>query len=448
MNTASSVGPTAFVGLSHLGITYAAAWAAAGGQVVAVDPEPGLAARLALGDLPVREPGLAELLSSCRERLTFTETFASVADCPLVVICRDVPTDDRGISDLWPIRNLVDSVVPYLRPESVLVVMSQVPPGFTRALGALIQDLRPDLSFELYYWVETLIFGDAVRRATRPERVIVGCVDPAAPLAPALAQGAARFDCPILPMVYESAELAKTAINLFLVSSVTCSNALADLCERIGADWSEIVPALRLDARIGPAAYLRPGLGVAGGNLERDLATLQQLFHQSGGDGAYVDSLLDLNRRRLGWVHRLLDEQVFSVKRVPTIAVWGLTYKKNTRSTKNSPSLQAIQSLVGRAQVRAWDPAVGAEVVGPNVEVVPDRDAALDGADCLLIMTDWDEFAAADLDAIRQRSRRSLVIDCVGVLDARRDELAGIEYLAMGLGIVERPKLAAIGVGV
>lgn len=425
---------TAFVGLSHLGIAYSAAWASRGAQVVGVDPQPGLATRLSRLDPPVHEPGLVELMASCGARLAFTDDLSAIGECELVVVSRDVPTSHTGVSDLGPVVNLIESLVPHLPRGVVVVLMSQVSPGFTRAVSTRIRHARPELAFELYYWVETLVFGDAVRRATRPERIIVGCEDPAAPMAPALQIAVARFECPVLPMIYESAELTKTAINLYLVASVTCTNALADLCERVGADWPDIVPALRLDARIGPAAYLKPSLGVAGGNLERDLATLRHLAEISGADATLFETLAELNRQRVTWVNRVLENLVFPAASTPSIAVWGLTYKKNTHSTKNSPALRLISLLDGRARVRAWDPAVRPESLSLKADVVIDRDDALNGADCLLIMSDWDEFRSADLDAIRQRTRRPLIIDCAGVLAERRNELAGIEYVTMGVG--------------
>src|SRR3970282_1279053 len=147
-----------------------------------------------------------------------------------------------------------------------IVVLAQVPPAFTRGKQ------RPGRL--LYYQVETLIFGRAVERALQPERYIVGCADPALPLPPAYQGFLQAHGCPILPMRYESAELAKISINMFLVASVSTANTLAELCEKTGAEWSEIVPALKLDKRIGPHSYLAPGLGIAGGNLERDLATV------------------------------------------------------------------------------------------------------------------------------------------------------------------------------
>jgi len=166
-----------------------------------------------------------------------------------------VPTDDRGGSDLAPLDALLATVDAALGKDAVLVILSQVPPGFTRAR------LKPGRI--LHYQVETLVFGRAVERATLPERFIVGCADPAKPLPPAMETFLKAFGCPILPMRLESAELAKISINMCLVAAVSVTNVLADLCERINADWSEIAPALKLDKRIGQFAYLAPGLGLA-----------------------------------------------------------------------------------------------------------------------------------------------------------------------------------------
>jgi UDPglucose 6-dehydrogenase len=312
--------------------------------------------------------------------------------------------------------------------------MSQVSPGATRALAERVLALRPDAGIAVYYWVETLIFGNAVARFLKPERIIVGAADPARPLPATFDAGLRRFGCPILPMVYESAELTKTAINLYLFGAVTYANTLADLCEAVGANWSEMVPALRLDRRIGPAAYIRPSLGVAGGNLERDLVTLRGLGQRHGVDVAYVDTLLAHNARRYRWVQRQLEGRVLDRTGRPVVAVWGLAYKKNTHSTKNSMALRVIENLRGRADVRAYDPLVkqpGADVAATLVE---SRDAALVGADCLLILTDWDEFATPP-DAGFRSMRRPVVIDCVGVMDPRRAALPGVEYITMGRAV-------------
>src|SRR3954447_10465555 len=251
-------GLTGVIGLSHLGIVYGTAWASFGQPVIAVDSDAEAVARLQAGDPIVREPGLPELLERSRSSITYTTDFSRLSACPLVIVARDIPTDDENRSDVGAVQRLIEAAIPHLRDGVTFVVMCQVPPGFNRALGEQIRAARPDLRFENYYWVETLVFGNAVQRAMEPERLIVGCPDPSKPLPEMFRRGLERFDCPIITMGFESAELTKTAINIYLIGAVTYANALADLCEAVGADWSEMVPALRLDKRIGQSAYIRP----------------------------------------------------------------------------------------------------------------------------------------------------------------------------------------------
>jgi UDPglucose 6-dehydrogenase len=431
---------TGVIGLSHLGIVYGTAWASFGQPVTAVDTDAAAAARLQAGDPIVREPGLPELLERSRSYLEYTTDFSRLAECSLVIVARDVPTDEENRSDIAAVQRLIDAAIPHFQDGVTLVVMSQVPPGFNRTLGERIRAARPGLRFENYYWVETLVFGNAVQRAMEPERLIVGCPDPSAPLPEQFQAGLERFGCPIVTMGYESAELTKTAINIYLIGSVTYANAMADLCEAVGADWSEMTTALRLDRRIGPAAYIRPSLGVAGGNLERDLVTLRRLGATHDVETLYLDALQAANDARFDWVHRKVTERLLPYGgATATVAIWGLTYKKDTRSTKNSPALRLLAEIDPRLTLKAWDPAVGLDEVRASGVDVPltvtrSRDAALDDADCLLIMADWDQFAQADLDAIRTRMRRPLVIDTVGVLQGRRAALAGIDYVVMGVG--------------
>ena len=426
---------TGFVGLSHLGLVSSICWASLGGPVVGVDVDEEAVGRLNRQTFPVHEPGLEERFVRHRRSMTFGTDFTLLEECPLVFIARDVPTDEKNAGDVAVVLDLVDRVVPHLRAGAVLVVMSQVPVGFTRALRERIRGARPDLAFELIYWVETLIFGNAVERCLHPERVILGCLEPKAPLPGVLEAGVRRFDAPVLPMRYESAELAKGAVNILLYASVSCANTLSELCETVGADWSEIVPALRMDKRIGGSAYLRPSLGVAGGNLERDLSSLRALCRENGVDSALLDSLKDYNAGRYEWVLQRLRRLVFEDVAHPTIGIWGLAYKKNTHSTKDSFSLRLIQDLRDRATLRIYDPVVPAvkiEGSDPAPDRVESPEEALAGADALVIMTDWDEFAAIDGRKLVDEMRRSVVIDCVGVLEDVCLGVEGVQYVSMG----------------
>jgi UDPglucose 6-dehydrogenase len=267
----------------------------------------------------------------------------------------------------------------------LLVILCQVPPGFTRDLNMLP-------AARLYYQVETLIFGRAIAQATQPERFIIGCADPRAPLNSRFETLLEAFGCPILPMRYESAELAKIAINMFLVSSVSLSNMFAELCEKIGADWSEIAPALKLDRRIGAHAYLAPGLGIAGGNLERDLATIERIAATHDVDVDLVQSWRSINERRRDWAADIIQAALLNRKPDASLAVWGLAYKENTHSIRNSPSLATIAQLP-KARLRLHDPVVSASVV--SHAHAEGFEAALDaarGADALLILTPWPHY--------------------------------------------------------
>jgi UDPglucose 6-dehydrogenase len=433
----SSTEQVGFLGLSHLGLVTSTVWASLGESVIGVDPDRDVVAALARAELPIHEPGLAELLHSAQPRLTFTTDVTRLVACPLVIVSRDVPTaeDDRG--DVSVVERLVDAAAPYLQPRTALVIMSQLPPGFTRAIAERLRLREPEKALRVFYWVETLVFGRAVDRALHPDRIILGCEDPVAAPPAALERGLRLFDCPVLRMRLESAELTKAAINLYLSCGVTFANTLSDVCERIGADWTEVVPALRLDARIGPAAYIRPSLGIAGGNLERDLAMLRHLAAERGVDASLIETIVTYNTRRLRWVTDKLESLVFAVVAKPIVAVWGLAYKKGTASTKNAPAIRVLSSIASRAQVRVYDPAVRSPALPEEITLVRSRDDALAAADCVVIMSDWDEFADVDADVFRRLMRRPIVIDCVGALEGRRDGMRGVRYVSMGRGETE-----------
>ena len=247
--------PVGFLGLSHLGVVMSACWASLGDRVIAVG-EP----------VEVAEPGVDAL--EVGDRLTITHDPSQLARCALVFVTLDT-------SDVAAVERLLESAVPHLRHDAVVVVMSQVRPGTTRRFAIRWKPRT------FYYLAETLITGKAIERCLRPDRFIVGLLGEGwkgslsarMPLWSALE----RFHCPIFAMSYESAEFAKLAINLYLASSIEYSNRMALAAGRIGADWlNEVVPALRLDPRIGRDAYLLPG--TLGPNIRRDVTTYGKLF--------------------------------------------------------------------------------------------------------------------------------------------------------------------------
>lgn len=425
MNEARNI---AFAGLSHLGIVSSIGGAARGFSVLAFDERPSLVEDLTAGRFPIAEPGLEEVFREHRQRIEYTADAGALANCELIFITLDVPTDDANTSNLGPLRALLEKVAASARPGAILVIMSQVSPGFCSELK-----VRLGTDFRLFYQVETLVFGNAVERAIHPERFMVGCTNVQEGLPDLYRAYLKAFDCPVLLMRYESAELCKIAINCFLVSSISTANMLAEICEKIHADWSEIVPALRLDKRIGPFAYLSPGLGIAGGNLERDLATILKLAADYRTDAGVVEAWRKNSSRRQGWVLRLLSERGLLSGGVDTqVGIWGTAYKADTHSTRNSPSLALIRALQGH-RLRAYDPAVKLRADEyPYVQSCTSPLEAAQGADTLVIMTPWREFAQVPLARLKEAMRGCSLVDPFGILDSDSCRRLGFDYYRIG----------------
>lgn len=421
-----------FAGLSHLGIITSVVTASKGHRVYAYDPDSVLCHRLKAGDLPILEPGLPELFAACQSRILFTDDVAALKECGLIFFSMDVPTDRDNRSDLSPLHRLIDKVAACASRGTVLVLLSQVPPGFTRDLVDASKSKYGNQDLQLFYQVETLIFGCAVERALRPERFIVGCNNPDSALPPRYKEWLDTWDCPILQMCYESAELAKISINVYLAASIGVANTLSELCEVSGAHWLEIVPALRLDRRIGPHAYLIPGLGIAGGNIERDLVTARILAGKNKVDASILSALAIHSGQRRGWIVKALQRHVFTRYRNPRLAVWGLSYKPGTRSTKNSPSLALLESFP-ETPMRVYDPQANlGKRCYSNVKEVPSALEACEGAHALIIMTAWAEFISIPPSKMRGLMSGYVVIDPVAAWDRSTVNKAGFLYYTLG----------------
>jgi UDPglucose 6-dehydrogenase len=413
-----------FAGMTHLGLVSGVSASEKGFSIVCFDPSPERISALIQGELPVSEPQLDELVVKNASRLLFTSESMDLKSCDVIYVAPDVATDDQGQSDLQAINNLLDVVFDSASDDAVIVVLSQVPPGYTRG--------KQRAGCILFYQVETLIFGRAVERALFPERYIVGCADAAQALPEAFDIFLKAHGCPILPMRYESAELAKISINMCLVASVSTANTLAELCEKIGADWSEIVPALKLDRRIGPYSYLAPGLGIAGGNLERDLATVCNFADQYGTDAGVVRAWIKNSQHRKNWVARTLQQALTGKKSNSTVAVWGLAYKENTHSTKNSASISTILQLKD-VRLRVFDPIVSwKNEWHSKTHVCSSELEALDGADALIIMTQWPQFKNIDPLEIVKRMKGRLILDPYSILPIGFAEEHGMDLHTLG----------------
>lgn len=328
----------AFVGMTHLGLISSICSATKSKNILCIDNSVQLIEKLKKGFFPIEEPGLSSTYNKIKQNITFSSDFSEINKCSIVYISVDIATDNKGNSNLEEIEKYLNTISKIVSKETIVVILSQVPPGFTRKY---IKKFN-----YLFYQVETLVFGEAINRSLYPERYIVGCSDKNN-IPKKYHDYLKSYNCPIFFMRYESAELTKISINLFLSSSVTLTNFLSEICELINADFNEISPTLRLDKRIGKFAYINPGLGISGGNLERDLISITNLAKSLKLSPKLVETWIDGSKKRKNWTFNIIsnfyNKHLNKVKK--KILLCGLSYKPNTHSIKNSPSILFLQKI-------------------------------------------------------------------------------------------------------
>lgn len=410
-----------FCGMSHLGITSSIAAVSKGFRVICFDPDQSKIKRLEKGDLIIFEPHLDDAYNKNIENICFTDNITKLLECDLIYISQDVVTDDYGNSIMNDLDELIELIKPHIRIDAILVILSQVPPGYSR--------LKKE-SLNLYYQVETLIFGDAFNRAMYPERYIIGGNGESDELPYPLRVYLKAYNCPIFLMSYESAELAKISINLMLISSLSMANMISNICENIGADWNDITKVLKLDKRIGQNAYIKTGLGFSGGNLERDLVTIQKVCKSFSISNDFFENIAQINNYQRNWPYQKLIS-LFDLNNQIRIAILGMTYKENTNSVKNSPVIELLNKLEG-CNVIVYDPIVNANKYIQWCEVASSlADACLD-ADVVLIMTPWKEFQSADINYIISIMRGNIIIDPHNIVNTNDIEHHNIKVLKAG----------------
>ena len=410
-------------GLSHLGLVTAAGLSEKGFQIIAWDPNPINIDDLIEGTTRISEPQLIKLLSKNTSNIKFVRNCSELEHANLVYVAADTPTNNTNSPDLLVVSEIIEEVIKYIGKGAVLTILSQVPPGFTASINFP--------SSRLFYQVETLVLGEAVSRFLNPERFIIGCDNPKKETHPILAEVLEKFDCPILNMGYKSAELAKIAINSILAAQVSTANMLSALCETIGADWSEIVPALQLDKRIGRKAYLKPGLGLAGGNLERDLSVLDNLTTQHKIENTQIKAWLKTSEIQKNWLYRKFTSLDLDKQQDPKIAILGLAYKENTNSIKNSSAIDFLNQV---KDYKVWvhDPVV--ELINmPWLQQVEDATEAIENADVLIVATPWPEYQHFQLEKLYYMMKNPIIIDPLSLFLKQDPEQYGFKWVRLGV---------------
>lgn len=418
-------------GLWHLGCVTAACTAAAGNDVVGLDLDERVVADLKAGKPPISEPGLTELIAAETQagRLSFTsDADKALADADVLWVAFDTPVNERDEADVEFVRDQLNRVGPAIRMGTIVLISSQLPAGFTREL----EDTEWGEHLHFAYSPENLRLGKAIEVFRNPERVVLGANDDS--IKPTLEALFAPFSKNMVWMSVESAEMTKHAINAFLATSVTFANELARLCEAVGADAKEVERGLKSEGRIGPKAYLAPGVAFSGGTLARDLRFLTQFGRRYGVQTPLFDGVIAGNDVHKGWTREKIGQMLAGVSE-PVVAVLGLTYKPGTDTLRRSASVELCRWMHGQGyRIQAFDSAVRElpEELRPVMRLCSSASEALAGADLAVVATEWPEFRNLSAGDFVGSMRRAAVIDPNWFLAKNLAGEARIHYVTTG----------------
>ena len=425
----------AVVGLWHLGSVAAAVLAERGHTVYATDDDRGILGSLQRGAVPVYEPGLAELIAQqIREgRLMFVKSSAeALAHAETILITIDTPINENDQCDLAPIYSAVDAIAREARGDIQVVIMSQVPVGTCHQLAARLRAQAPRLSFSLLYQPEDIGLGQALESFRHPDFQVIGADEPAA--AQRLLDLYDGSSAPTLLMSVASAEMVKHSLNAFLATSISFANELAELAEACGADVRDIVRALRHDRRIGPHAFLEPGLGFSGGTLGRDVQSLRRLGLTAQSRTPLLDGALAVNAERLPRLADRIRRACGDLSGI-RVAMFGLTYKPGTNTLRRSHALEFARMLLSSgATISAFGPLVTeprAETQG--IHLCSDPYQAAKSADVALLMTPCPEFRDLNLVRLQREMRQPVLVDAHNFFDPCAARAAGFRYDGFGI---------------
>jgi UDPglucose 6-dehydrogenase len=431
------------LGTGYLGITHAACMASDGFEVLGLDTDAEKVARLNAGDVPIFEPGLQELVSDglSSGRLSFTTCYEQAADFGDVhFVCVGTPQrrDGHG-ADLSQVESCIDALAPGLTRPCLIVGKSTVPAGTAAALAARLAKRAPvGEGAELSWNPEFLREGHGVHDTLSPDRLVIGVKSPRAEAV--LRQVYARqlgAGVPLFVTDLPTAELAKVAANAFLATKISFINAIAEVCDAAGATVTTLAEILGADARIG-SAFLRPGLGFGGGCLPKDVrAFLARAAELGAGDAlAFLREVDAINLgRRTGMVNLACEVAGGSIAG-KAVAVLGAAFKPGSDDVRDSPALDVAQILHGMgAEVTVYDPEAldNARKVCPELRYADSEIAAATGADLVLLLTDWPQFARLDPEELGAVTATRAIVDGRYMLDAAAWRAAGWLYRASGI---------------
>jgi len=426
------------IGTGYVGLVTGTCFAESGHSVVCLDIDPKKIETLRSGGIPIYEPGLEELVRrNVREaRLSFTTSYPEgMKLAEVVFIAVGTPPGETGEADLSYVLQAAAELARHMTRYTVIVNKSTVPVGSADRVSEVVSQ-HSSQPFDVVSNPEFLKEGAAIDDFMRPDRVVVGVGSERARAVMAeLYAPFVRAEQPVLFMDVRSAELTKYAANAMLATRISFMNEMATLCERLGADVDQVRRGIGSDRRIGHS-FLFPGVGFGGSCFPKDIRAAMSLARHIGLDFDLLRAVERVNERQKRWLLEKAQKHFGSLAG-KTVAVWGLAFKPKTDDMREAPAITVIEGLLGNgARVKAHDP-VAAEVAerlfeGRGVELAPTPYAAAEGADALLLVTEWNEFRQPDFVRLRRIMRQPVLFDGRNVWDARKARESGFTYYGVG----------------
>ena len=425
------------VGAGHVGLVTGACLADLGNQVVVADHDASRIARLRRGEMPFYEPGLAELVhrGMTEKRLRFTTSLGEAVEQGTVIfLCVGTPSRANGEADLSAVESVTREIARAIRTYRLIVEKSTVPVETGEWIKrAMQQTARKRGAWDVASNPEFLREGSALQDFLHPDRIVLGVESERAK--ELLLKLYTPLQAPLVITDIKSAELIKHASNSFLAMKVSYINAIAQLCDQVGADVVKVAEGIGLDRRIG-RAFLDAGVGYGGSCLPKDVSAFIRIAEKLGVEFPLLKAVAQVNQDQKQWVVKRIAQSLWNLSN-KTIGVLGLSFKPDTDDLRDAPSIEIIRMLQAEgARIRAFDPKAMQHADGLFTGVTFCRDAyaAARGADCLVVITEWNEFKELDFARIKKLMRQPVLIDGRNIYDPDALRRLGFRYVGIGRG--------------
>jgi UDPglucose 6-dehydrogenase len=425
----------AIIGTGYVGLVTGACFAELGNKVICADNDSQKITAIKKGIMPIYEPGLEELVSNNikKNRLKFTSSIKeAVLASEIIFIAVGTPSLENGEADLTGIENVAYNIAINMTSYHLIVEKSTVPVETGKWVKETISNhVKRGVKFDVASNPEFLREGSAINDFMHPDRIVIGVESKKA--ADMLVNLYKPLKSPLVVTDIKSAELIKHASNAFLATKISFINAVSRICDKVGADVMEVAEGMGLDKRIG-RTFLNPGIGYGGSCFPKDLDAFINISEKLGYNFELLKAVKHVNREQKDFMIKKIRDVLWIIKH-KTIGVLGLSFKPNTDDIRNAPSLEIIKELQAEgAKIKAYDPSAmqRAKDILDDVVFCKDSYAACRGSDCLLILTEWDEFMELDFLKVKKLLKRPLIIDGRNIYDPERLNKLGFTYICIG----------------